>query len=151
MVSLLIFTLVVLSFPLMLASPLPRDLPFFVVFAGFWTIPRSQSMLLAVIAGALVDLFSPMKGLGALTYPLTLLLVAYLERTLLAQRSLLAFLIVALSAWVCIELLRIVLSGVLLMVLTPDTARVYAKAALLNILLLIVMYAVFKKLTPRRL
>lgn len=151
MTFVVLLILVFLSLPLTLASPLPRDLPFFVVFGGFWLIPRSQSMMLVVIAGLLVDLFSPVKGLAALSYPLALLLVAYCERTLLVQRSLFVFLILALSAWVCVEVVRIVLSGAFMAIFTATTAVAYGKAALLNILFFIMLYGALKALTPRHL
>lgn len=146
-----LLALVLLSLPLTLASILPRDLPFFVVFGGFWLIPRSQSMVLVILAGLLVDLFSPIKGLAVLSYPLALFIVAYCERTLLVQRSFFVFLILALSAWVCVEVVRIVLSGAFMVIFAPPIASAYGKAALLNILFFIMLYGALKALTPRRL
>ncbi|MEK7122468.1 MAG: hypothetical protein AAB855_01280 [Patescibacteria group bacterium] len=150
MSTLLFFIFVLASIPLTLASPLPREVPFFIAFVSLWMIPRSGSIGLALIAGVLVDLFSPIKGLSAILYPLVLLLIIHLEQTVLVHRSLPAFLVLASIAWLCIVAIKFIVSGTFFYA-SLDMLLTYVRAGLINMLFFIVLYGIVRIVVPARL
>lgn len=87
------FCVLALSVAFALASPLPREMPFMVALAGFFIFPFRAALVYATIAGALMDVFSPVKGLSALAYAVGITVAALLHRTMLTNRSVLAFVI----------------------------------------------------------
>lgn len=144
---------------LTLASPLPRETPFIVALAGFFSLPFRGAILFAVIAGAIVDIFSPVKGLSALAYALGIGTAAILHRHMLTNRSLFAFVLLALiSSTVVFAVKAIGITVISLFGLgdwahsffSIDTAIRVFRSAGLNIIMFIILYGILRKFALAR-
>ena len=150
-----------ISIPFMLASPLPRETPFFIAVLALFMLPTRHCIVLAVAAGAAVDLFSPIKGLSAITYPIGILIVSQLSRSLLAYRSLFAYVLLAFCGGLVVLVLKGLITGGTELASGSDagsyrgliahTTLLYLRAGLLNIFFIALLYCVFRLLRPPRL
>lgn len=138
---------------LTLASSLPRETPFIVALAGFFALPLRGALLFAIIAGALVDVFSPIKGLSALAYALGIGTAALLHRHMLTNHSLLAFVLLAfISSGAVFAVKAIGMTVVSLLgadagarsIFSIDAAFRIFRSAGLNLIMFIVLYGILR-------
>lgn len=159
MKSLLFAFTIVVSVVLTLASPLPREAPLFIVLLAFTVVPYRESMAIALGAGFLVDLFSPVAGLSVIAYPVAIMGVSFLTRQIFSHRSLLGFLILTLFAGVTVFVIKSV--GFLLMTTVAggdlfsllelffDSRGLFARAFATNVVYGVVLYGILSAVSSR--
>ena len=140
------------------ASPLPREVPFFIVAAASFVLPRNHALLLALCAGILVDFFSPIKGVSACIYPAGVFFAQMTQRHLLTNRSLLAFVLllfvsgffVVFAKYLVTFLDQMIRIGSGHELLSRDLLERYLRAGMLNILTFMILYPIVSKVSARQ-
>lgn len=147
------FCVLALSIASALASPLPREMPFMVALAGFFLFPFRAAVAYAAVAGALMDIFSPVKGLSAFAYVVGIAIAALLHQTMLTNRSVLAFMILASIANISVFAVKaagmIIFSMALhevdaLMLFSLDSMERLMWSFALNVAMAAILYAILR-------
>lgn len=132
-----------------LASPVPRETLFFVAFLSLFFLSYRQALAVALCAGLLADLFSPLKGVMVASFPAGLVIASLMQKHLLTNRSLPAFLIMGCVAGFVVLLLSLGATGVAAVnesgfhdtgVLVVSHFGLFVRGAIMDLLFLSLMY-----------
>lgn len=102
--------LLAVSCVLSLRSFLPIETPFFVVFASLSFFSRGMTAFFLILAGVCLDIFSPIKGLSLIGYGAGIGVCIALSHTLITNRSLPAFLILGISGWFTVVIVKLLIT-----------------------------------------
>lgn len=132
-----------------LASPVPRETLFFVAFFSLFFLSYRQAIAVALCAGLIADLFSPLKGTMAASFPAGIVIASLMQKHLLTNRSLPAFLIMGFVSGFGVMLLSLGATSVAAInesgfhdtsVLVLSHGGLFVRGAILDLLFLSLLY-----------
>jgi|GEM_PF-2190214 len=88
------------------STSIPSETSFLVLLVMMFVFPFRTVSIVALVIGAMLDLFSPVKGLSLLSYLSGIWVCYFLSRHLLTNRSFAAFFILGLTGWIVVACIK---------------------------------------------